>query len=123
MSWREEAAAAQDKPPFFLLKDQALVEIAKLTPDSPQQLLEQASRVVHENFVRFNGREIVSLLNRSPTEAELEHVEVWHQILFSQRPVACIPRQTSELIFLSLYLPSAPLPLPRNLAIGVVEES
>ena len=83
MSWREDEAASQDKPPYFLLKDQALVEIAKLKPDSPQQLLDQASRVVHENIVRFNGREIVALLNQPPTEAELEHVEVRHQQLLS----------------------------------------
>ena len=76
VSWREDEAAAQDKPPYFLLKDQALIEVAKLTPESPQQLLEQASRVVHENFVRFNGREVVALLNQPPTETELEHVEV-----------------------------------------------
>ena len=83
MSWREDEAAAQDKPPYFLLKDQALVEIAKLNPDSPQQLRDQASRVVHDNFVRCNGREIVALLNQPPTEAELEHVDVRHQQLLS----------------------------------------
>ena len=89
VSWRENEAAAQDKPPYFLLKDQALIEVAKLTPDSPQQLLEQASRVVHENFVRFNGREVVALLNQPPTETELEHVEVRKSVCRGVRAHAC----------------------------------
>ena len=55
VAWREEEAASQDKPPYFLLKDQALTEVAKLKPSSPSELLEQASRVVHENFVRCDN--------------------------------------------------------------------
>jgi hypothetical protein len=63
--------------------------VAKLTPDSPQQLLEQASRVVHENFVRFNGREVVALLNQPPTETEVEHVEVRKSVSLRVRPYVC----------------------------------
>lgn len=75
VSWREEEAAAQDKPPYFLLKDQALTEVAKLKPQSAQELAEQASRVIHPNFARFNGNAICHLLNQPPTEEELEQAE------------------------------------------------
>ena len=76
VQWREAEAAAQNKPPYFLLKDQALTEVAKLRPHSPDDLLQQASRLIHPNFARFNGKVIVALLNRPVTEPELEEAEV-----------------------------------------------
>ena len=79
-TWRLTALGkrhfAQNKPPSFLLKDQALTEVAKLRPHSPDDLLQQASRLIHPNFARFNGKVIVALLNRPVTEPELEEAEV-----------------------------------------------
>jgi len=71
LEWREQEAALQDKPPYFLLKDQALTEIARLTPSSAEELLEQGSRVVHPNLAKYNGKAIVELLNAPPTQQEL----------------------------------------------------
>ena len=71
VEWREHEAARQDKPAYFLLKDQALVEIAKLNPDSPEDLMQQGSRIVHPNLVRFNGKVIVRILRTPPSEHEL----------------------------------------------------
>jgi ribonuclease D len=71
VQWREQEAASQDKPPNFLMRDDALTEIAKLTPTSARDLLEQGSRVVHPNLAKYNGNAIVRLLQAPATQNEL----------------------------------------------------
>ena len=55
--WREKEAMGRDKPPFRILTNQALLEIAKANPSSTQELLDAG---VPTNSVKRYGRALVT---------------------------------------------------------------
>jgi ribonuclease D len=59
-AWREREALASNKPPQWLLRDAALLEVARRHPDSLAAL--RAVRGVHEDTVRRYGVEILAVL-------------------------------------------------------------
>jgi ribonuclease D len=68
-AWRERRARVRDKPRSWILKDTALFALAQQLPQSKQQLA--AVEDVSDNFVRFEGDEVMHLLRaarESPPE-------------------------------------------------------
>jgi ribonuclease D len=62
VAWREQLAAAQDRPVQSILSDAALVEIAKRRPSSLDRL--QHVRGVHPGSLRRRGRDLLDAVAR-----------------------------------------------------------
>ena len=66
--WREKTAQAEDRPKSWLLRDELLFDLAKLQPESVQELANV--RGINERSVNRYGREICQLItaakNRPP---------------------------------------------------------
>lgn len=59
-AWRERQALATNKPPQWLLRDAALLEVARRRPHNTAEL--RHVRGVHEDTVRRFGRELLAVL-------------------------------------------------------------
>lgn len=59
-AWREKMAQAIDKPRKYVLKDEALLEIAASKPQTPEALAEL--RTISSGFVKNNGAEIIGII-------------------------------------------------------------
>ncbi|MGR9051875.1 MAG: ribonuclease D [Gammaproteobacteria bacterium] len=61
--WREETAQTEDRPRNWLLRDDLLIELAKLQPTNPTDLA--AVRNVNERTINRYGRTICRLINEA----------------------------------------------------------
>ncbi|MGR9044226.1 MAG: ribonuclease D [Gammaproteobacteria bacterium] len=61
--WREQTAQAEDRPRSWLLRDDLLLELAKLQPDTIEEL--KAVRNINERTVHRYGRTICQLINEA----------------------------------------------------------
>tara|TARA_R100000900_G_scaffold59112_1_gene47842 strand:+ start:95651 stop:96856 length:1206 start_codon:yes stop_codon:yes gene_type:complete len=71
--WREQRARERDKPKNWILRDHALLAIARICP----QELSQFSRIekLNRNFVQYEGKKVLELVQEAITHPEpVEHV-------------------------------------------------
>jgi ribonuclease D len=62
-AWREQRARKRDKPRNWILKDTALYGIASVLPATRMQL--RAIEEVSDNFIRFEGDQVLELLQEA----------------------------------------------------------
>ncbi|MGR9114620.1 MAG: ribonuclease D [Gammaproteobacteria bacterium] len=67
--WREETAQAEDRPRTWLLRDDLLLELAKLQPASFEELM--SVRNINERTVHRYGRTICHLVNKAKQQPPL----------------------------------------------------
>lgn len=68
--WREMRARTRDKPRNWIIKDKSLIEIARLAPDSLEEL--KSVDELGQSFVHHEGEEILALV-ASTQQAPDEH--------------------------------------------------
>ncbi len=61
LAWREEVAASLDRPPFKVLDDDRLIEIARLKPSTPAELL---SLGLHHRQMQYWSGDILAAVAR-----------------------------------------------------------
>ncbi len=59
-AWREQRARKRDKPRNWIIKDKSLIEIARNCPDNMEALARTDE--LGKNFLRYEGKEILSLV-------------------------------------------------------------
>lgn len=62
-TWREQIAQQENRPRNWLMRDDLLIELAKLQPDSLEALA--AVRGMHEKIVNRYGKVVIQLLNEA----------------------------------------------------------
>lgn len=67
-AWREEEAAERDVPPFRVLRNEAMLALAKEAPEQPQEMARVAG--VGASTARRYGRVLRALLRKPPSAPE-----------------------------------------------------
>jgi ribonuclease D len=72
-AWREQTARAKDLPRGWLLKDEAIFDLARQQPTRPEEL--RAVRGIDDRFIKTHGSVLCDLIrgarDRAPTPVEL----------------------------------------------------
>jgi ribonuclease D len=73
-AWREQRARKRDKPRNWIIKDKSLIEIARNCPDNIEALARTDE--LGKNFLRYEGKEILSLVMEATEMPESDWPEM-----------------------------------------------
>lgn len=111
-AWRERTAKEKNRPRKYILKDDALIELAGMMPTTPEQL--RACRTVPKGFEKSTlGQEVLAQITRAQSDPPHLYPQSWDR----PKSLSVTQKTMADLLHLLLMIISANLGIaPRLIA-------